>query len=99
MIDPYQVTDADGAFPSGDAFMVYPYKDTVIESLRAVVFHEGLQDMRALQLLESLTSKEEVVKIMEEAFGCELKFKQYPKNANALIAMREKINRLLAELA
>lgn len=96
VINPYLVTDADGAFPSGDAFMVYPYKNTVIESLRAVVFYEGLQDMRALKLLEQYTSREEVLKVMEEALGCDLKFKTTRTNAASLLKLRETVNRLLA---
>ena len=49
-LNPYICTDADGAFPAGDSFVVYPGKDGEPEdSLRLEVFHEALQDQRALQ--------------------------------------------------
>ncbi|MGA9619903.1 MAG: DUF4091 domain-containing protein, partial [Serratia proteamaculans] len=57
-LNPYAVTDCRNAFPSGDAFVVYPGENlTPMESLRLRVLHQGLQDMRALQLLESLTDR------------------------------------------
>ncbi len=98
VINPYLTTDADCAFPAGDAFMIYPYKNTVIESIRSEVFYEGLQDMRALQLLEELTSHEESVKFMEEALECELSIRKYPKNPEAILNMREKVNKKIREL-
>ena len=42
-IDPFKVTDAGFAFPSGDAFLVYPGEDGPIDSLRYEVFCEALQ--------------------------------------------------------
>ena len=55
----------DGAFPSGDAFMIYPGADGMpLESQRLVIFHEALQDLAALQLLERLTSREHVLALM-----------------------------------
>ena len=51
-IDPFKNTDANYAFPSGDAFMVYPGESGPVESIRLQVFHEALQDLRALQLLD-----------------------------------------------
>lgn len=58
IIDPYQVTDSLQAFPSGDAFSVYPYENGAIESLRSVVFYEGLQDRMLLKALEAKIGKE-----------------------------------------
>lgn len=37
-INPYVITDAGGAFESGDSFLVYPNGDGVLESLRHEVF-------------------------------------------------------------
>src|SRR5690606_38890715 len=56
-IDPFRVTDAGGAFPSGDAFVVYPGPEGPLDSIRWEVFREALQDMRALELLEQLAGK------------------------------------------
>ena len=45
-LNPYICTDADGAFPAGDSFVVYPGEDGEPEdSLRLEVFHEALQDV------------------------------------------------------
>ena len=91
-IDPYQTTDADGAFPSGDAFVVYPGENGPIPSLRLLVFYEGLQDFRALKLLETYTSKEEVLKLMEEEMDAPLSFTVYPQSAERWIAIRQKVD-------
>lgn len=65
-IDPFAVTDADGAFPSGDAFVVYPGPDgTPWKSLRLLTFNEALNDLRAFRLLESFTSREFVMDLLE----------------------------------
>ncbi len=41
-IDPYRVTDADDAFPSGDAFLVYPGEDgKAEESIHLLALEEG----------------------------------------------------------
>lgn len=98
-VDPYMVTDADDAFPSGDAFMVYPGADgTPVPSLRELVFNEGLQDMRALQLLESLTSREETLAWLDAQWERTLTFRDYPRDAAWLLSFREALNRKLAEL-
>ena len=65
-INPYEVTDAAGAFPSGDPFLVYPGENgQPEESLRMMVHDEAMTDLRALKLLESLTSREHVMELIE----------------------------------
>lgn len=62
LINPFFCTDSEEAFPAGDPFIVYPGEDgTPLSSIRELVFFDGLQDMRALQLLSSLSSFEETV--------------------------------------
>ena len=92
-IDPYQVTDADGAFESGDSFMVYPAKDTVRESIRNEVFYDGINDYRALKTLENLYGKEYVVKLLrkQKMQG----FTKYKKSAKWHLHFRELINTLI----
>ncbi len=99
-VDPYLVTDADDAFPSGDPFVVYPGADGMpVPSLRELVFYEGLQDMRALQLLESLTSREATLQFIDDQCGEQpLTLRQYPKEATWLLSFREALNRRLAFL-
>ncbi len=90
VINPYIVTDGDDIFPSGDAFVVYPLDDAgeVVTSFRLYVFGESLQDLRALQLLESLTSREYVLSFLEEVVG----FDTYPRENEYILSLREKIN-------
>ena len=60
-VNPYISTTAGGAFPAGDAFIVYPGPGGVPEySLRAEVFYDALQDMRCLQGLEAMYGPEAV---------------------------------------
>lgn len=96
-IDPFSVTDADSAFPSGDAFSVYPGKDGAIESVRSVVFYEGLQDMRAMKSLSDLIGKDNTVHLLESNFG-KITFYDYPRGTKNLLKMRKLINNKLYNL-
>lgn len=95
-IDPFRTTDADAAFPSGDAFLVYPGDDGPIESIRLEVFYEALQDLRALQLLETLVGKEKVLALLQEDLERPLTFRDYPVDSDWLLRKREAINRKIA---
>ena len=97
-INPYEITDAGYAFPSGDSFLVYPGADRhPEESIRMMVHDEALNDVRAFKLLASLTSKEHVVELMEEDLADPLTFKVYPKSDMYLISLRNKVNREIAK--
>ncbi len=97
-INPYKVTDAGNAFPSGDAFVVYPGKNgEPLNSLRHEVFYDGFQDLRALRLLEKLTSREEVIKLIEEGLDIPLNFNCYPTTQEWLLNLREKVNNAIKE--
>ncbi len=92
-IDPYKVTDAGKAFPSGDAFVVYPGKDgQPLNSLRHEVFHDAFQDLRALRLLESLKGRDFVLNLIEEGLDVPLSFTCYPHEQEWLLNLRKKIN-------
>lgn len=95
VINPYIDTTAGNSYQSGDSFMVYPLDEDgeVVCSHRLYVFNEGLQDMRALTLLEKLTSREEVEALLTEVEG----FGVYPRNNAYLLKLRERVNRLIAE--
>jgi hypothetical protein len=56
------------------------------------VFHQGLQDLRALQLLESLTDRATVEQLIDQALGMRITFKRYPHQASALLRLREQVN-------
>ncbi|WP_438347496.1 DUF4091 domain-containing protein [Paenibacillus sp. FA6] len=95
-IDPYRTTDAMHAFPSGDAYLVYPGQEGPIESIRLEVLYEGLQDLRALELLEQKIGKEQTIAIMEEGLSNPLTFAEYPRGHGAwLLAARERINQAI----
>ena len=96
-INPFVVTDGEYFTPAGDCFSVYPAQDgTAWASIRLKVFHDALQDMQAMQLLESLTSKEYVVSLIDE--GIEpITFKSYPHSTQWMLSLREKVNRAIKE--
>ena len=91
-VDPYRQNDGDGFTPAGDSFIVYPGRDGApVHSIRGRVFKQGIDDMRALQLLESFVGHEEAVRIMED--GQTVEFDVYPRTDEYLIKMRERVNR------
>lgn len=97
-IHPFEISDADDAFPSGDSYLVYPAEDgTAIESLRFMVLEEGLNDLRALKKLEELTDKEYVHRLVETYAGMKITFSDYPRNAEFLLKLREEVNRQIEE--
>jgi len=66
LIDPYSNTDADGGFPSGDGFVVYPGPDGIPYSCtRMEVFYDALQDYRLLCLAEQKLGRETVEKLLQ----------------------------------
>ena len=90
-INPYVTNDADGGFPAGDAFVVYPTDDGCTPSLRLKVFAAAIADLRAARLLESLTSRDYVADIIG-SYG-KMSFTEYPESAEVLLDMRERINK------
>jgi len=92
-IDPWTETDCDGFSPAGDAFQVYPGKNgQPIVSMRMMHVLEAHQDMRAMQLLESLAGREAVLGIIDE--GIEpITFDRYPHSDDYVLGLRERINR------
>lgn len=95
-IDPYAVTDADGTFPSGDAFSVYPVEDGCVPSLRMAVFREGLQDLRALELLEEKLGRTAVEAIIREELG-RVTFQEWPRDTERFLRFRRRVCRELGE--
>ena len=94
-IDPFTQTDAGGAFPSGDSFIVYPGKDKKpLSSLRQKVFYDAFQDMMALEALENRYSKDFAMNFIKENLG-DITFTDYPLEPETFISFREKLNSLL----
>ena len=91
-VDPIGCTDAEYFAPSGDAFLVYPGNNgEVWESLRLNAIREAMDDMRALELCESLCGRDFTEKLIAEEVDGELTFKNYPRNNDYLINLREKV--------
>lgn len=96
-IDPFAVTDADSAFPSGDSFTVYPGKSGAIESVRSEVFYQALQDMRALTLLCDRIGKKRTIAAVEADFGI-ITFFDYPRGTEKMLNLRKSVNNYLGNL-
>lgn len=91
--DPFTETDAGKEFASGDSFVVYPDSDgTPLKSLRLLVFNDGLQDMRALRLMESLMGRKETLELLEKGLKKAITFSEYPHSDIWHLAVREEIN-------
>ena len=91
-IDPFRTTDAEGNFPAGDPFVLYPGDGgQPLISLRLKVFRQGLQDQRALELLESLVGRERTLDIL--CGGETLTFSSFPWDDAWLLETRERINK------
>ena len=83
---------------TGGSHVVYPGRDgTAIQSLRLKVFGEGIYDMRALQLLESLIGKEKTCTLLDGLFGEKLTFNTRAVSAEQLLQIRTAINKAIAE--
>lgn len=82
--------------PAGDTMPVYhAINGEALESIRIKVFHDALQDMRAMSLCESLYSKEEVVAAVEEVLGYSMTFANSVTDSAKILAVREKINAMI----
>lgn len=92
-INPYYVSHADYAFPSGDGYLVYPGEDgTALSSVRAEVQDDALLDLRALNLLESLAGRETVEKVIYENTEIyPMTFTEYPRGEEYLLTLRERV--------
>ena len=96
-INPFTTTDAIGAFPAGDPFVVYPWHGEVIPSLRLKVFREALQDMRLLALAEQYAGREAVLSMLAETAGGPLTFTEYPREDAFIFHLRQKAFTMLSE--
>jgi len=94
-INPFLCSDGEGWVPSGDTYSVYPAPDgRAWPSLRQIVFNEGLQDLRALELCEKLYGKERVLEELERGID-PITFENYPIGADWLLHLRKRINDLI----
>lgn len=90
-INPYITSSSDGALPSGDGFIVYPGENAAYGSIRGEVTYQAIEDMRICTALEELIGREEVVKMIDDAAGRNLRFDDYPCSNEFLEGLRDKI--------
>ena len=95
LINPYVETTGEDWVESGDAFIVYPgFNGKPLESIRLVSFNEGLQDLRAMKLCESLYGHDAVVEAIEKVCG-EVRFDRCLSASEDMLAVRERINDMI----
>lgn len=93
-INPFACSDGECFAPSGDCFSVYPGHDgKPWPSLRQIVFYEAIQDLRALQLCESLYGRDATLELLE----ADITFRSYPKDPEYILNLRERINQAIAK--
>ena len=93
---PYVDQSAQNWVSAGDSFTLYPAMvGAPYESIRAVIMQEVLQDIRAMQLCESLYSKEAVISAIEEIFGKEIHFDTCVQEVSVMERIRERINEMI----
>ena len=97
-IDPWVETNSQRSFTAGGAYLVYPGPEGPVDSLRHEVISEGFCDEMALRLLESKTSREEVLKWIDEETGYRITLRNYPHDEKWLLDLRAKLNAKLGEL-
>lgn len=91
-IDPFYTTDAGGAFPAGDAYLVYPGKyGDPLDSIRHEVFFAGLQDLRACRTLEKKIGREAVLKLLNEGAAEPVRMNSFPACDKFLLGKRRAI--------
>ena len=101
-INPYLDSTGNYFVPSGDTYSVYPARDgSALESMRILHFREGLEDMRALYLAESLVGREIVLKtiepIVKEMTGGEIVFSKCINRSTDMMKLREKIDQIVID--
>ncbi len=97
IINPYITSSADKAFPSGDAFSVYPGINKPLPSLRVWIFKEALEDIELCRTLEGFIGREGVIKMIDTAAEMNLTFADYPRNYSFIPAIIEQITEKIKE--
>lgn len=95
-IDPYAETCADGAFPAGDPFIVYPGPDhQARETTRHRIAATAMNDHRALQLVRDRHGREAALDLIDP--GRTLTLTDYPTDPEHFIVTRERINQAILQ--
>ena len=96
-INPFLCSDGECFSASGNTYSVYPgLNGQPWPSLRQVVFHEGLQDLRLLKLCQQLCGREQTMAILEAGIP-PVTFKQYPRESRWLLDLRARLHAAIEE--
>jgi len=96
-VNPFLDSTGNGFTPSGDCYVVYPAPNgEAWESIRYVALREGFEDMRAMQLAESLVGRETVMRTIEAVAG-KVVFDYCIAESTRMLAIREAVNALIAD--
>jgi len=97
-VNPFSDTTGEFFGPSGDAFLVYPGQDgEAWESLRLNALREAMEDIRALELYESLFGRDATEELLRQVAGMEITVWKYPRSADFLLTLRNRIAKEIAE--
>ena len=94
-IDPYSNTNAGGAFPPGDGFIVYPDGDGVNLSMRSEMMSMVFEDYDLLYTLENKIGRKKIFELLKKE-GLN-GFTGYPKDVSWHTGFMTKIKELIAE--
>ena len=91
-VNPFLDTTGNFFAPSGDTFLVYPgYNGTPLESLRLNAMREAMEDIRMLELCESVRGREFTENLVLKAAGGKLTFAEYPTSPEFFAQMTKEV--------
>ncbi len=91
-LNPFVVTDGGRAFPSGDAFLVYPGKDGMPwDSIRHEVLREGWQDWCLLKQYEAVHGREATLALLHKDLDYQISATKYPTDPAWLLSLRDRL--------
>ena len=92
VVNPLGATDGETWAPAGDSFLVYPGTDgTVWESIRLNAMREAMDDIRALELCESVLGRERTEELISVGTTEPLTFFAYPKDSEYLLSLHDRV--------
>ena len=96
-VNPYVTTSCDGRLPSGDPFIVYPAKDGAYPSVRGKVTYEAIGDIDLCRTLEEYIGRDEVIKLIDNVAGMDVRFDCYPLDSDFLPNLRATVIKKIKE--
>lgn len=90
-VNPFKNTTADGNFPAGDGFIVYPGENgEPMTTIREKAFFSGVCDYTALQALENKAGRPAAEELLKRTLG-DITFTSYPLEAEKFEEFRREL--------